>query len=90
LGLWWVLGEQIIQLCKTSFCAFYRFLGGVDPTGAYILACPHLTRLQKFKLLLDACLLLLAPRDETIRCRHGALREFTFSEQRLSYPQSCL
>ena len=53
------LGQQIIQLCKASLCAFYRFIGGIDPTGANILACSHLTRLQKLKLLLDACLLLL-------------------------------
>ena len=80
LGLWWlkrarfyhgrcsVLGQQIIQLCKTCFCAFYQFLGGVDPTGAYIFSCAHLARLQKLKLLLDACLLLLAPGNETIGC----------------------
>ena len=65
--------EQIIQLCKTSFGAFYKFFGGIDPTSADILACPHLTLLQKLKLLLDAGLLLLAPGYETIRRSHYAL-----------------
>ena len=67
------LGQQIIQFRKPSFSAFYRLVGGIDPTGADILACPHLTRLQKLELLLDACLLLLAPRDETIGSRHVAM-----------------
>jgi hypothetical protein len=49
--------------------AFYGLLSGIDPTCNDILACSHLTRLQKLKLLLDARLLLLAPRYETIgRC----------------------
>ena len=64
--------SAIIEFCKTRFCAFYRF---IDPTRTDILACPHPTRLQKLKLLLEACLLLLGPRNETIRCSHGAHRE---------------
>jgi hypothetical protein len=56
----------------------------LGPTRANILTCPNLTRLQKLKLLLDACLLLLAPRNETIRRSHGVLRElFLFPETTL-------
>ena len=78
------LGQQIIEFCKTSFRASYKFIGGIDPTRAGILACPHLTRLLELKLLLNACLLLLAPRYETIRRSHGALLELlSFSDTTL-------
>jgi hypothetical protein len=63
-------------------------LSGVDPTCADILACSDLTRLQKLELLLDARLLLLAPRYEAIRRCHfcsGVL--LLFPKQRGSKPE---
>jgi hypothetical protein len=65
-------GQKILQLGESRFGAFDRIGGGIDPARARIFAGVNLAGLQQRELLLDASVLLLAPRYEAIGGGHDA------------------